>query len=30
LGRILPGVADEVLPRIKENLGYWESRCETD
>ncbi|KAL3766615.1 hypothetical protein ACHAWO_013962 [Cyclotella atomus] len=30
LGRILPGVADEVLPRIKENLGYWESRCQTD
>jgi hypothetical protein len=26
LGRILPGVAAEVLPRIKENLGYWESQ----
>lgn len=28
LGRILPGVAAEVLPMIEENLLYWESQCE--
>lgn len=27
LGQIFPGIGDEVLPRISENLGYWESRC---
>ena len=27
LGRILPGVEAEVLPKIHENLEYWESQC---
>ena len=27
LGQIFPGIGDEVLPGISENLGYWESRC---
>ena len=27
LGRILPGVEAKVLPKIHENLEYWESQC---
>lgn len=28
LGKIIPGVVDEVLPMIKKNLAYWESLCQ--
>lgn len=27
LGKIIPAVGSEVLPRIKDNLQYWESQC---